>query len=176
VDSLDQGAAPLSFDPALARESGRGRQYTTIPADLLCTRKIEWCSGHRVYGHENKCGNAHGHQYTALFSARRDDSIDNIGRVIDFSVLKEHLGGYVDRNWDHGFLLWERDPLLEAFREEGPLEGHKVFALPYNPTAENIARFLGEVVCPHALRSLGIEVCEVTIFETPNCSAVWQKK
>ena len=62
---------------------------------ISCTRRIQFCAGHRVLGHENKCANAHGHNYVAYISARSND-LDKVGRVIDFSVLKEKIGGWID--------------------------------------------------------------------------------
>ena len=35
--------------------------------------------------------------------------LDAIGMVVDFSVLKSFYGDWIDRNWDHGFLLWDKD-------------------------------------------------------------------
>jgi 6-pyruvoyltetrahydropterin/6-carboxytetrahydropterin synthase len=109
----------------------------------------------------------HGHNYVALFEA--DAPLDALGRVIDFSVLKERIGGWIDSQWDHGFLLWEKDN--EAVAIVGSMPGQKLYLMPYNPTAENMARYLLEKVCPGVLQDTGVVVTSVRVWETENCYA-----
>lgn len=141
---------------------------------LTCTRKIGFDAGHRVCGHESKCAHLHGHRYTVLLTATADQ--DELGRIIDFGVLKALVGDWIDHYWDHGMLLWEHDPLrrlIEAFNVggEGTDDPQKVYTMPENPTAENIAKYLLEHVCPDVLADTGVEVTHVRVWETPNCYA-----
>lgn len=149
---------------------------------ITCTRRIQFCAGHRVMGHENKCAHLHGHNYVAFFTAEAVPEsayrTDDVGRVIDFSVLKERLGGWIDRFWDHGFLLHEMDhatikaiSALNAAREEGGEEPQKVYVMPSNPTAENMAWWLLINVAPRLLADTGIRIRKVRIWETENCYA-----
>ena len=62
-----------------------------------CTRRIQFASGHRVLGHENKCRHIHGHNYVAFIHAEAEQ-LDSIGRVIDFGVLKDKFGGWIDEH------------------------------------------------------------------------------
>jgi 6-pyruvoyltetrahydropterin/6-carboxytetrahydropterin synthase len=144
----------------------------------IAVRRIQFCSGHRVHLHESKCKNIHGHNYVAFIHARGIVSpLDNIGRVIDFSVLKDKIGGWIDRCWDHGFIYYTEDAeMLGMFKNKyaSVLNSHKSFGLPYNPTAENMAKFLCEEVCPYELEGLGIEVFKVTLWETENCYAEYR--
>lgn len=135
---------------------------------ITCTRRIQFCAGHRVHGHENKCRNAHGHNYVAFFEAAATD-LDGIGRVIDFSVLKEVVGGWIDEFWDHGFIYWYQDEEIQ--RALSVIEGQKVYVLPTNPTAENMADYLLRVICPLLLKDKGVTVTKVRIWETENCYA-----
>ena len=32
-----------------------------------------------------------------------------MGRVVDFSVVNKLFKGWIDDNWDHGFVLWDAD-------------------------------------------------------------------
>ena len=131
-------------------------------------RKIHFCSGHRVLNHESKCANAHGHNYIAWFHAEAD--LDSIGRVIDFSVLKEKIGSWIDKYWDHTFLINAEDYELLSCKEH--LSKNKpVFICTFNPTAEKMADYLLNVVCPYVLEETGVEVTKVTLFETENCYA-----
>lgn len=135
---------------------------------ITCSRRIQFCAGHRVHGHEGKCRHLHGHNYVAWFTAE-SESLDSIGRVVDFSVLKQSLGGWVDQNWDHGFIVWSEDS--EALAAMKTMNTQKVFELPTNPTAENMAEYLLRVVGPEQLSGTGVRLVRVRIDETENCSA-----
>jgi 6-pyruvoyltetrahydropterin/6-carboxytetrahydropterin synthase len=118
-------------------------------------------------GHEGKCSSLHGHSYKVEIEAQA--ALDTIGRVIDFSVLKDRVGGWLDREWDHAFLLFDLDH--ETRQALSGLSLTKIFLLPVNPTAENIAAYLLETVCPSALAGTGVLVVSVTVHETENCQA-----
>lgn len=144
-----------------------------MPRVITCTRRLQFCAGHRVRGHESKCAHLHGHNYVAHITAAAD-TLDPIGRVIDFSVLKQRIGTWIDQHWDHGFILAADDKLgqetITAFVTEGG-QKQKTFLMPLNPTAENIAHYLLTTVCPDQLRDTGVTVTAVRIEETENCSA-----
>ena len=145
---------------------------------VSCTRRIQFCAGHRVFGHESKCGHLHGHNYVALFEAAPKIGLDSIGRVIDFSVLKNRIGEWIDRNWDHGLILFAND--LEAIQAVGAIgcgKGiQKLYLLDANPTAENMASFLVNFVCPMLFEREPIRVVRVTLWETENCFATVEAK
>jgi 6-pyruvoyltetrahydropterin/6-carboxytetrahydropterin synthase len=139
-----------------------------MSARITCTRRLSFCAGHRVVGHENKCRNVHGHNYVIHIEAEAD-LLDPIGRVIDFAALKERIGGWLEANWDHGFLAWDMDPLVAILH--GVPGNTKVCGVPFNPTAENLARHLLDEVCPKLLDGTGVRVVRVVVEETENCSA-----
>ena len=73
-------------------------------------------------------------------------------------------------HWDHAFILFEKDETtLAAVRVAEPT---KYFVLPWNPTAENMARYLLEVVAPHVLTGLGVVARRVSLWETDEACAV----
>lgn len=122
-------------------------------------------------GHENCCARPHGHNYVAFVTAMCDDQqLDCIGRVIDFSVLKEKIGGWIDRIWDHGFILYHEDKVARrAFESyDEPIRLH---LMPNNPTAENMADYLLRTVGPNELAGTGVRLVKVVLWETENCSA-----
>ncbi len=127
--------------------------------------------GHRVSGHESKCKYLHGHNYRVHFvvSAR---TLDFIGRVIDFSVIKSRLCMWLEDNYDHKFLLWEQDELLEQLMNA---DKDSIVAVPFNPTAENLAKHLVEVVGPQQLTGTDCELIEVRVEETRKCLATYKK-
>src|SRR5262245_33453245 len=83
-----------------------GRQCMAVR--VSATRRLQFSAGHRVFQHESKCANIHGHNYVVLLHAEAD-RLDKIGRVIDFSVLKAKFGTWIEDWWDHGMIYWERD-------------------------------------------------------------------
>lgn len=46
-------------------------------------RYHDFCAGHRVVGHENKCRHLHGHNYRVTFYCESQE-LDGVGRVVDF--------------------------------------------------------------------------------------------
>lgn len=124
--------------------------------------------GHRVYGHEGKCRHLHGHNYRIHFTCVAEDgALDGIGRVIDFSQIKAKLCMWIEEHWDHRFLVWDKDPMKSYLLELDPT----VVVVPFNPTAENIAQYLVEVVGPAQLAGTGIKLSEVMVEETMKCFA-----
>ena len=124
--------------------------------------------GHRVYGHEGKCRHLHGHNYRIHFTCvAEDEALDEVGRVIDFSQVKAKLCMWIEEHWDHHFLIWEEDPMKSYLLELDPT----VVVVPFNPTAENIAQHLVEVVGPAQLAGTGIKLSEVMVEETMKCFA-----
>ena len=132
---------------------------------ITATRRVQFSAGHRVFGHEGKCRHLHGHNFVAFVTAAADD-LDTVGRVIDFGVLKERIGGWIEREWDHGFVVWQDD--VEARRALAEVVGQKAYLLPVNPTAENLADHLLRVVGPDALAGTGVRLVKVTLYETEN--------
>jgi 6-pyruvoyltetrahydropterin/6-carboxytetrahydropterin synthase len=145
------------------------------PADtrLSLLRSLRFCAGHRLLGHEGRCAYLHGHNYRVeveVEAAGGGTEVDAVGRVVDFSLIKRRLLGWLDDHWDHAFILWEEDATaLAAVRLAEPT---KYFLLPWNPTAENMARYLLEVVAPHVLADLGVIARRVAVWETEESCAI----
>ena len=112
---------------------------------LTIMRRIKFCAGHRLHKHGGKCEHFHGHNYMADFYVT-GDQVDDVGRVIDFAELKKLFKGWLDENWDHGFVLNKEDENgLAAVKIVVPC---RYYVLPYNPTSENMATYLLREVCP----------------------------
>lgn len=134
---------------------------------LTCTRRFQFCAGHRLVGHKGPCARPHGHNYVALVTAAADET-DSLGMVVDFGELKHVIGAFIDSRWDHGFILEKRrDVMLWQALER---VGTKLYPADEPPTAEWMAKTLLETAnlileAPH------VRVVEVTIWETENCYA-----
>ena len=140
-------------------------------------------TGHRVTGHESKCRHLHGHNYRIHFTCVSDE-LDDVGRVIDFSVVKEKLCMWLEDNWDHKFLAWEEDLLIrEHYNVLGSdqnghpsgLFGESIVFTTFNPTAENMAQYLVNVVGPLQLAGTGVVLQSVRVEETAKCSASYHR-
>ena len=135
-----------------------------------CVRKIHFCYGHRVKNHESKCATLHGHNGVIWVHATPIKNLDSLGRVIDFSVLKEKVGDWVDTFWDHTMILFKEDEETIELVKKAP-SFKDVFILPTNPTAENLASYLLNEICPKVLKGSGIMVYKIVFWETENCYA-----
>jgi 6-pyruvoyltetrahydropterin/6-carboxytetrahydropterin synthase len=131
-------------------------------------RRIEADIGHRLMGHEGKCRNLHGHRYAFEIMVSASD-LDQLGRVVDFSVIKNVVGGWVDTMLDHGFVGQEGDPLL-AVCEAQDLKHYEV---SYPPTAENLARLVAKAARDLLASWKDLVVVGVTCWETPNGRATY---
>ena len=178
-------------------------------------RSHEICAGHRVVGHESKCRHLHGHNYVFRFKVqpKRETkleykgatltvgavttplleevpvSLDSLGRVIDFSVVKSTLCQWLEDNWDHKFLHWEKDTLVSGLVDLIDYDNRPGFvvesdeasfrnslvALPFNPTAENLAAHMVNVVGPMLLDAHGVELVSCIIEETSKCHVEYTK-
>ena len=128
-------------------------------------------AAHFLADHPGKCKNIHGHRWRVLLEVESDDlQPDGPGRgmVTDFDHIKTDLKSMTDL-LDHKFLVEKgtlQDDFIAAFKAAG-FEG--VF-LPFRTTAENFARFFYD-----ELTKKGHSVHKVTVYETPNNCATYQR-
>lgn len=111
--------------------------------------------------HAGRCVVPHGHTYTAEVWVS-SQVLNKLGFVVDFTVLKDKLGVWIEDNWDHAFLVSDSDEeMLKALRTVG---GSRIFVFPgENPSAEVMARVLHQ----QALQLCGIEPIKVRVWESP---------
>jgi 6-pyruvoyltetrahydropterin/6-carboxytetrahydropterin synthase len=151
--------------------------------------------GHRVAGHLGKCANFHGHNFTIHIFMQARDGLDDVGRVLDFGIMKASFCEWLDQCWDHKFLLWSKDPLVAGIDKPGELchpsarealVGRHlpgIVLVDFNPTAENMAAFLLKqfnamlvgkynVTRPDAALDTLVTVTGVRVDETAKCFAL----
>ncbi len=139
--------------------------------NITIMRQVHFSAGHRLVGHEGKCVNLHGHNYTAQFFVTGRE-IDECGRVVDFSVINRLFKGWIDEHWDHGMLIWDKD--AEAINAIQQMASHRLYRLPFNPTAENIVRYLLTQIAPRLMAQIAgydVHVSKVIVWETENSYA-----
>jgi 6-pyruvoyltetrahydropterin/6-carboxytetrahydropterin synthase len=133
---------------------------------IFCTRKLEFDAAHRIINHESKCKMLHGHRYVleVTFTAKK---LDDLGRIIDFGVISKVLGAWIDKHLDHNTILSIKDKKLGE--EIAKQTKQKIYYLPENPTAENIAKHILEKICPKLFAKKNVKCVAIRLYETPNC-------
>lgn len=165
------------------------------------TRQIGIDAGHRIATHGSKCRHLHGHRYlieATCRAAHLHQAGEQTGMVLDFGFLKEEMLSIIDGPCDHGFIVaWDDTEVLglfvpagkslETWQEELRLTirgagfctpadcrlGQKLYVVPFQPTAECLARHWFERLRPTVdRRSDGLATLErIRVWETPNCYA-----
>jgi len=129
----------------------------------LVTRELRFCYGHRLLNYDGKCRFLHGHNGRAVITLAGAE-LDSLGMVMDFSVIKKVVAGWIDANLDHRMLLHRDDPLLPTLKQQN----EPVFIMDVNPTAENIARLIYEFTAEQHF-----PVTEVKLWETDDSFATF---
>ena len=127
------------------------------------TREIHFCYGHRLLNYDGKCRHLHGHNGRAVITLEAE-RLDALGMVLDFSQLKQVVGGWIDSTLDHRMVLHRDDPAVPFLRQQG----EPLFLFDVNPTAENLARLIFEFTAAR-----GFPVVEVRLWETDDCFATF---
>ena len=68
--------------------------------------------------------------------------------------------------------MWENDPAIESFKK---IDAEGLVVVPFNPTAENMAKYLVEQVGINELSDTNAELISVVVEETRKCSASYTK-
>jgi len=107
---------------------------------------------HKLRGYAGKCGNLHGHNWKVVVTIA-SDSLDEVGMALDFATVKEQTRAILSQV-DHTYLN-EVFPFTEL-----------------NPTAENIAKWVWEVLTKHLDRD-DLWVARVAVWESETACATY---
>ncbi|PIR34625.1 MAG: 6-carboxy-5,6,7,8-tetrahydropterin synthase [Alphaproteobacteria bacterium CG11_big_fil_rev_8_21_14_0_20_44_7] len=133
-----------------------------------CTISVNFTGAHRLVGQDIPCSALHGHFYRVDFTFTSTE-LDEYGMVIEFDSAKELLQGWFVENWDHNIILHESDRNLgEAI---SAITKQKIFYVGFNPTAENLGRYLMNEICPKLFAGKTAKCTRIHMQETPEYSA-----
>lgn len=149
---------------------------------LTITRLFEWDAAHRLPDHEGQCRALHGHRYKAEITIQAPET-DEMGRIVDFGLVKLSIGKWIDRYWDHTTIVKKSDDDLWDFcrRQSESLGVKPPYPMKEAPTAEAMAQHLAAICQEIVNRSAILDhvksslvVIKVVLYETPNCWATYE--
>ena len=129
---------------------------------MQITKEFTIDLAHRLTNHPSKCINVHWHTYRIQVSVRGD--IKENWMVMDFGEFKK-IKSRCDENWDHSYLYKVGDEVWEFLKEKW----YRVFSFGVEPTAENMAIFLKQIVAIEF--DLLEEDVTIRMYETPTSYA-----
>jgi len=114
--------------------------------------------------HEGKCRSYHGHRYAFQFTLEAD-SLDSVGRVVDFGVVRSLLRTWLDARLDHAMILQKGDPLAQSIEESGS----RLYLMENSPTIEHLVQLVF-ARCQRIVEDEvdGVRLLRVRGYETPN--------
>lgn len=111
-----------------------------------------------------RCRGLHGHSYKFEIFLK-DSAQDGAQMLMDFKLLKEKVNNFLD-SFDHSLLIEEGDEyLIKQANELNP----RHIVVPYNPTAEQMARHIYKHIA-----KLGMPICRVIVHETDTGCAIFE--
>lgn len=144
-----------------------------MSASFTVTKEIEFDAGHRVPDHKSKCHNPHGHRYRVVAHVTgplQDKGAAN-GMVLDFGDIKALLTRYVHDEFDHGFIVYNDDPLCDVLMSMSAGEW-KIIDVPWVPTAENMASAIFNVLTAQMIEhQIAGVLVRIEVWETPTSCA-----
>ncbi len=135
-----------------------------MSSQISCTVKIEFSAAKRLMNYDGKCNNIHG--YTHIIEATFiNQASQTSSMVMDFYEIKNILGNWIDKKLDHNLILNKSDKILGDVIEN--LTGQTIFYLDYDPTAENIASYIKNEICP-AIFPKNIICTRIKLYDNPS--------
>ncbi|WP_245570877.1 6-pyruvoyl trahydropterin synthase family protein [Anaerovorax odorimutans] len=133
--------------------------------------EVQFDMAHYLNGYVGKCSNIHGHRYKLIVklaseTLKKDGQLR--GMVDDFTNLKDNLEE-IKKNFDHKLVIEENEEGKALAKKLAELPNEfSIYFVSYRPTAEEMSRDIF-----NRLKSKGLSVCEVELFETPNNSCIY---
>lgn len=133
---------------------------------LSITKIFGFEAAHTISSHNGLCKNIHGHSYQLHITITGEISQDN-DMLIDFKDLKTMVNKQVIEPLDHALILKVNEQNKAAFDHST----HKIYWLPYEPTAERLVMLIKEKL----MQSLPdhLDIVQIKLYETNTSFATW---
>jgi 6-pyruvoyltetrahydropterin/6-carboxytetrahydropterin synthase len=141
---------------------------------MKVTKEFDFSAGHRLSNYSGACRRLHGHNYHLKVTIE-SDSLDVLGMVIDFGELKAIVKKEIDTRFDHRLILKSDDAFNQNLSAALPKEDDSIYWVSYNPTAENIAADIFNILYDKIIdiykTNLDKRLVSVVLYETLTSSA-----
>ena len=128
---------------------------------MYIEKKYHFYAAHRNKEAGAKCGRVHGHTYNVVCHFKFD-TIHN-GLTMLFSDI-DKLAEPIIKQYDHYFLLYEKDSLCEVF----DLCNEPYIALPFETSAENMALWIFQQI------SKVLPIVKIELAETQTSKVIYE--
>lgn len=127
---------------------------------------------HRLFELPGKCEAIHGHSMWVTLKLKGIVDQHGILEGVEFGALKKDFRAYLDDVYDHHVLLNKSDPwakLITLYRDPHDARNDRTERLPGlritdgDPTTENIARWVGELMQESYSLVHSVEVWETSV-------------
>ena len=128
--------------------------------------EAEFDSAHRLEDYTGKCSRLHGHRWKIVVKVS-GSTLNEWGGLTDFGDIKSALKE-VEEDLDHRVILKDTE-----YNKSFNFPKDWVVWLPYNPSSENLAKYIFERLSDSLNNDL-FHVSEVTVFETPKGACTYK--
>lgn len=123
-------------------------------------KKYHFYAGHRNKSAGEKCGRLHGHTYDVEVILGFDKTKNGVTMLFsDIDLIIEPI----IKQYDHYFILDEKDPLCAAFE----LVNEPYVKVPFETSAENMAMFIFTQIKHH------LPIVEIRLAETKSSKIIY---
>ena len=125
-------------------------------------------TAHRLSHEEapTKCRSIHGHSWWVTLWLEGEE-VDEQGMLVEFGRIKRAWRGFLDEQVDHHLAVRHDDPVAAAI--EAVMPEARILRLPFDPTTEEMARWLFERardIVAEACGGAAVRVQKVHLQET----------
>jgi 6-pyruvoyltetrahydropterin/6-carboxytetrahydropterin synthase len=131
---------------------------------LYIEKKYHFYAGHRNKSAGEKCGRLHGHTYDVVCTFEFNN-INEDGVTMLFSDIDKVVEPVI-KQYDHYFLLWEKDELCSLLK----LDNEPFIKLPFQTSAENMAIWIFQQI------KRELPIIEISLAETKTSKVIYNEK
>jgi 6-pyruvoyltetrahydropterin/6-carboxytetrahydropterin synthase len=124
-------------------------------------KRYHFYAAHRNKSAGEKCGRIHGHTYEVICHYEFKEL--NNGITMLFSDI-DKITEPIIKKYDHQFLLYERDPLVELLQ----LANEPFISLPFETSAENMSIWIFNQIKNH------LPIVQIQIAETKSSNVIYE--